>query len=226
MKCIKGLPKAINSSEMKIDRIDTTAKGMGLKQNNENVTKNDKIVHEEIVCLPTQVTAEMCHVLPIPNEFNDIKMIATRLSDNLKSCLSSASNLQNEIGHQLVNCFTNLLTYAEKIVQIRSENVRNEMQTSRVSQQSRTIMSNTIATQTLELPIKNFLNKNIQTSQNVSDAEAQTNKIVYMDQGLQTTESFSQLPQEALRGKGDACYQLITSFMYTQYVLKSVYMGL
>lgn len=208
MKYIKGLPKANNSSEMKIDIIDTTAKGiMGLKQNNENVTKNDKIVHEEIFCLPTQVTAEMCHILPIPNEFNDITMIATRLSDNLKSCLSSASNLQNEIGHQLVNCFTNLLTYAEKIVQIRSENVRNEMQTSRVSQKSRTIMPNTIATQTLELPINFFLNKNIQTSQNVSDAEAQTNEIVYMDQGIQTTESFPQLPQEALRGKGDACYQ-------------------
>lgn len=60
-------------------------------------------------------------VEPIQNNSKDLDSVAVQLLDKLKLCQSNAGTLPKEHSHQLQECFTNLLTYVNQIVQLSKD---------------------------------------------------------------------------------------------------------
>lgn len=60
-------------------------------------------------------------VEPIQNNSKDLDSVAVQLLDKLKLCQSNAGTLPKEHSRQLQECFTNLLTYVNQIVQLSKD---------------------------------------------------------------------------------------------------------
>ncbi|CAG9766094.1 unnamed protein product [Ceutorhynchus assimilis] len=97
---------------------------------NDEITPNKSTRHnidkenedEDLFFLPTQLTPQnvarqynLHFVPPAAKSLTDNNNIALILREELKSCIANAVKFNDAIGPKLVDCFTNLLSYAKKL---------------------------------------------------------------------------------------------------------------
>ncbi|KAL1497085.1 hypothetical protein ABEB36_008102 [Hypothenemus hampei] len=110
------------------------------------------------------------NVSPVSIDATNLSEVVNSLTDNLTACLVKSSDQQNQFGTGLFQCFSNLLTYVDKITEIALD---------------RSVNSVAVQTNTLE-----FNNKSVQTNVYLKeDAQIQTNPVSISEKHIQEKES-------------------------------------
>ncbi|XP_050306848.1 uncharacterized protein LOC126743683 [Anthonomus grandis grandis] len=147
---------------------------------------------EDIFSVPTQVTShsiphhiELYHISSVPPELTTIDAIANQLNKNIKSCISTVNDTE------LADCFSNLLTYVDKILEVSNKKVLS------VSTQTVGCNKNSVEVQT----VRNVSEKVVQTTQMICSSYAQTDKVCFIDQHVQVDQDSVKSPAVSVQGR-------------------------
>ncbi|XP_066142054.1 interaptin-like isoform X2 [Euwallacea fornicatus] len=95
----------------------------------------------------------ICHIPPISTELDDLNLVAIQLHNNLKSCLSEIRVEREELDLTFsMDNFTNLLSYAEKLVHLLPKETNSSNSKPAVNQEN-------AATQTLLPTVRSIANQ-------------------------------------------------------------------
>lgn len=132
-------------------------------------------------------------VEPIKIDSNDLDSVAVQLLDKLKLCQFNAETLSNEHSHQLQECFTNLLTYVNQIIQLSKEKHVFKCFES-VATQTNILEQSNIATQT-ENKMQLKEDKNTQTlNSQYKNVLVQTDEIFSTKEGKMASQNKKEEP--------------------------------